>query len=295
MLTNQYAEGYWSPLLRRLRFVDVIGDPRDRARQEPLRRRIRERAAAPLEVRAPTPRCWPRSRNRRPHPPVAGNRERQCTLTHGMKALNFSGKLYEAHAYGVDESGRVDMDDVRAGARGEARRADRRVVGVPAFVNFARFREIADEVGDPVEVDMAHFAGLVAAGLHPSRCRTRMSRRRRCTRRSADRARASSSPTTRGSGEEDQLERVPRPAGRAAHARDRGEGDRVQARGDARVQGPAGRTKRGAAILASRLTADDAKAAGIDVLTGGTDVHLAVLVDLRTSSSRAKTRRTGCT
>ena len=54
------------------------------------------------------------------------------------------------------------------------------------------------------------------------------------------------------------------------------------------------RTIRGAQILAERLTAPDAKAAGVDVLTGGTDVHL-VLVDLRTRRSTARERRTSCT
>jgi glycine hydroxymethyltransferase len=83
--------------------------------------------------------------------------------------LNFSGKLYEAHAYGVDDRGYVDMDDVRAKAL-EIKPAVI-IAGWSAYpreLDFPRFREIADEVGALLMVDMAHFAGLVAAGEHPS-------------------------------------------------------------------------------------------------------------------------------
>ena len=90
-------------------------------------------------------------------------------LTHGMR-LNVSGKLYDVVPYGVDrESGLVDMDQVAALAR-EAR-PKLIVAGWSAYprqLDFAAFRAIADEVGALLMVDMAHFAGLVAAGLHPS-------------------------------------------------------------------------------------------------------------------------------
>jgi glycine hydroxymethyltransferase len=89
-------------------------------------------------------------------------------LTHGMK-LNFSGKLYEAHAYGVDERGYVDMDDVRAKAL-EIKPAVL-IAGWSAYpreLDFARFREIADEVGAKLWVDAAHFIGLVAGQAIPS-------------------------------------------------------------------------------------------------------------------------------
>src|SRR5690554_3844049 len=90
-------------------------------------------------------------------------------LTHGMK-LNFSGKLYEVAAYGVDEkTHRLDMDEVRKQALAE--RPDVIIAGwsaYPRHIDFAAFREIADEVGAKLWTDMAHFAGLVAAGLHPS-------------------------------------------------------------------------------------------------------------------------------
>src|SRR5947209_9741585 len=90
-------------------------------------------------------------------------------LTHGMK-LNFSGRLYDIAAYEVDrETSVVDMDEVARIAR--ERRPKMILAGwsaYPRVLDFARFREIADEVGAYLMVDMAHFAGLVAAGLHPN-------------------------------------------------------------------------------------------------------------------------------
>jgi glycine hydroxymethyltransferase len=90
-------------------------------------------------------------------------------LTHGMK-LNASGRLYEIVTYGVDrETSRIDMDEVARIAREQQPKMI--VAGwsaYPRHLDFPRFREIADEVGAYLFVDMAHFAGLVAAGLHPS-------------------------------------------------------------------------------------------------------------------------------
>jgi glycine hydroxymethyltransferase len=90
-------------------------------------------------------------------------------LTHGMK-INVSGRLYTIAAYEVDrESSRIDMDQVAALAR--EHKPKMIVAGWSAYprqLDFAAFREIADEVGALLFVDMAHFAGLVAAGLHPS-------------------------------------------------------------------------------------------------------------------------------
>ena len=90
-------------------------------------------------------------------------------LTHGMK-LNASGRLYEIVTYGVDrETSLIDMDEVARIAREQ--RPKMIVAGWSAYprqLDFVRFREIADEVGAYLFVDMAHFAGLVAAGLHPS-------------------------------------------------------------------------------------------------------------------------------
>jgi len=90
-------------------------------------------------------------------------------LTHGM-SLNFSGKLYKVVHYGLDRATeRIDFGQVRALAK--EHRPKVIVVGASAYprtLDFATFREIADSVGAVVVVDMAHIAGLVAAGLHPS-------------------------------------------------------------------------------------------------------------------------------
>ncbi len=90
-------------------------------------------------------------------------------LTHGMK-LNASGRLYEIVTYGVDrETSTIDMDEVARIAREQ--RPKMIVAGwsaYPRHLDFPRFREIADEVGAYLFVDMAHFAGLVASGHHPS-------------------------------------------------------------------------------------------------------------------------------
>jgi glycine hydroxymethyltransferase len=90
-------------------------------------------------------------------------------LTHGMK-INVSGKLYDIAPYEVDpQTSLIDMDEVARIAR--ERRPKLLLAGWSAYprqLDFARFRAIADEVGAYLMVDMAHFAGLVAAGLHQS-------------------------------------------------------------------------------------------------------------------------------
>ena len=90
-------------------------------------------------------------------------------LTHGSP-VNFSGRLFNIVSYGVQrETGRIDYDEVASLAREHKPNAI--VAGASAYpraIDFARFREIADEVGAKLVVDMAHIAGLVAAGLHQS-------------------------------------------------------------------------------------------------------------------------------
>ncbi len=90
-------------------------------------------------------------------------------LTHGSP-VNFSGTLFRATSYGVrEDTGRIDYDQVRAVARRERPRI--LVGGGSAYarvIDFAALRSVADEVGAVLVVDMAHFAGLVAAGIHPS-------------------------------------------------------------------------------------------------------------------------------
>ncbi|MBL8242463.1 MAG: serine hydroxymethyltransferase [Bryobacterales bacterium] len=92
-------------------------------------------------------------------------------LTHGHK-LNFSGKLYNVVGYGVrKEDERIDYDQLRAKA--EESKPKMIIAGASAYpriIDFAKFREIADSVGAIFLVDMAHFSGLVAAGLYPNPC-----------------------------------------------------------------------------------------------------------------------------
>lgn len=89
-------------------------------------------------------------------------------LTHGSP-VNFSGKLYNFVSYGVDENGFIDYDALRAQAIAE--KPEMIVSGASAYsrtIDFPRIREICDEVGALMMVDMAHIAGLIAAGVHPS-------------------------------------------------------------------------------------------------------------------------------
>lgn len=90
-------------------------------------------------------------------------------LTHGSK-VNFSGRLYNTVGYGLNpETGLIDYDEVARLA--EEHHAKIIVAGYSAYsqiLDFQKFREIADHVGAYLMVDMAHFAGLVAAGLHPN-------------------------------------------------------------------------------------------------------------------------------
>ncbi|WP_016853742.1 serine hydroxymethyltransferase [Halomonas smyrnensis] len=89
-------------------------------------------------------------------------------LTHGAKP-NFSGKHYNAVQYGIDENGRIDYEQVAELAREHQPKMI--IAGFSAYsqiIDWAKFREIADEVGAYLLVDMAHIAGLVAAGVYPS-------------------------------------------------------------------------------------------------------------------------------
>ncbi|HHY96846.1 MAG TPA: serine hydroxymethyltransferase [Acholeplasma sp.] len=90
-------------------------------------------------------------------------------LTHGYK-LSFSGRFYEAYHYGVSkQTGMIDYEEVLKIAKDVQPKMI--IAGASAYsriIDFKKFREIADEVGAYLFVDMAHIAGLVAAGLHPS-------------------------------------------------------------------------------------------------------------------------------
>lgn len=204
-------------------------------------------------------------------------------LTHGMK-LNFSGKFYNAAAYGVDPTTfRVDMDRVRDAAL--EHRPTVLIAGWSAYprqLDFAAFREIADEVGAKLWVDMAHFAGLVAAGLHPSPVphadvvSTTVHKTLGGPRsglilsRDTEYAKKLNSAVFPGQQGGPLMHVIAAKATAFKIAATEEFRDRQQ------------RTLDGARVLAERLTAPDARAAGVDVLTGGTEVHL-VLADLRES------------
>ncbi|MGF7121246.1 serine hydroxymethyltransferase [Rhodococcus sp. TAF43] len=203
-------------------------------------------------------------------------------LTHGMK-LNFSGKLYEVASYGVREDTHVvDMDQVRETALAE--RPQVLIAGwsaYPRHLDFAAFRSIADEIGAKLWVDMAHFAGLVAAGLHPSPVphadvvsttvhKTLGGPRSGMILAKKEWAKKLNSAVFPGQQGGPLMHAI---AAKAVAMKIAGT-DEFKARQE--------RTLAGSKILAERLGGADVAGNGISVLTGGTDVHL-VLVDLRHS------------
>jgi glycine hydroxymethyltransferase len=205
-------------------------------------------------------------------------------LTHGMK-LNFSGRLYNAVAYGLDpETFLVDMNVVRDLAL--EHKPQVLIAGWSAYsrhLDFAAFREIADEVGAKLWVDMAHFAGLVAAGVHPSPVPY------------ADVVSTTVHKTLGGprsglilSRDEELGKKLnsavfPGQQGGPLMHVIAGKATAFKLAATPEFKERQERTIRGAQILAERLTEADATQAGVGVLTGGTDVHL-VLVDLRNST-----------
>ncbi len=201
-------------------------------------------------------------------------------LTHGMR-LNFSGKMYEAHAYELNaETHLIDMDIVRARAH-EVKPAVL-IAGWSAYsqhLDFAEFRKIADEVGAKLWVDMAHFSGLVAAGLHPNPVpfadvvsttvhKTLAGPRSGLILCKAEYAKKIDSAVFPGQQGGPLMHVVAAKAVAFKAAMTDEFKDRQK------------RTIEGAAIIANRLTQADVVANGVQVLTGGTQVHL-VLVDLR--------------
>ena len=202
-------------------------------------------------------------------------------LTHGMK-INFSGRLYEVAAYTVEkDTKRLDMDKVREMAL--AQRPQVLIAGwsaYPRHLDFQAFRSIADEVGAYLWTDMAHFAGLVAAGLHPSPVPY------------SDVTSTTIHKTIGGPRSGMILSRDAEAFGKklnsAVFPGQQGgplmhvvaaKAVALKIAGTPEFKDRMQRVLNGAQILAERLGAPDCKAAGIDLLTGGTDVHL-VLVDL---------------
>ncbi len=199
-------------------------------------------------------------------------------LTHGMR-LNYSGKTFNVVPYHVADDGRVDMEEVERLAREHRPRMI--VAGWSAYprtLDFARFRAIADEIDAYLFVDMAHFAGLVAAGLHPN---------------PVPHAHVTTSTTHKTLGgprggiiltNDDAIAKQINSAvfpglqgGPLEHVIAAKAVAFLMASGE-EFKHRQRRTLEGAQILADRLTREDARQVGIKVLSGGTDVHL-VLVD----------------
>ncbi len=166
ILTNKYAEGY--PGKRYYGGCEVVDVAEELARQ-----RAKELFGADYV-------------NVQPHSGAQANMAVQFTvlepgdtvmgmsldhgghLTHGSP-VNFSGKYFNIVPYGVNDQGFIDYDNVKAIAK--ECKPKMIIAGASAYartIDFAKFREIADEVGALLMVDMAHIAGLVAAGIHPS-------------------------------------------------------------------------------------------------------------------------------
>ncbi|HEY2061425.1 MAG TPA: serine hydroxymethyltransferase [Amycolatopsis sp.] len=200
-------------------------------------------------------------------------------LTHGMK-INFSGKLYNVVAYHVDkETGIVDLAEIeRLAVEHKPKLIIAGWSAYPRQLDFAAFRRIADQVDAKLMVDMAHFAGLVAAGLHPSPVphadivtttthKTLGGPRGGlilCREELAKKVNSAVFPGQQGG----PLEHVI--AAKAVALK-------IAATEEFRERQE--RTLAGSRILADRLSRSDCAEAGVRVLTGGTDVHL-VLVDL---------------
>jgi glycine hydroxymethyltransferase len=203
-------------------------------------------------------------------------------LTHGMR-INFSGKLYRVVPYHVSETDhRIDMAEVERLA--VEHRPKLIIAGWSAYprqLDFAEFRRIADLVGAYLMVDMAHFAGLVASGLHPNPVphahivtttthKTLGGPRGGVILSTADLAKKINSAVFPGQ-QGGPLEHVI--AAKAVAFKMAAQPEFAE-----RQQ----RTLEGARILAERLLQPDLTEAGVSVVTRGTDVHL-VLVDLRDS------------
>jgi glycine hydroxymethyltransferase len=204
-------------------------------------------------------------------------------LTHGMK-INFSGKLYNVVAYHVDkETGIVDLEEIeRLATEHKPKLIIAGWSAYPRQLDFAEFRRIADLVEAKLMVDMAHFAGLVAAGLHPNPVphadivtttthKTLGGPRGGiilCRQELAKKINSAVFPGQQGG----PLEHVI--AAKAVALK-------IAASEEFKERQQ--RVLEGSKILAERLSRQDCADAGVRVLTGGTDVHL-VLVDLVNST-----------
>jgi glycine hydroxymethyltransferase len=275
VLTNKYAEGYpGKRYYGGCEFVDVAEDLAiDRAKElfGADHANVQPHAGAQANAAAFHALLAPGDR-------ILGMKlDHGGHLTHGMK-INFSGRLYDIVAYGVsDEDSRVDMNALARLA--EEFRPKLILAGWSAYprqLDFARFREIADSVGAYLMVDMAHFAGLVAAGEHPSPVphadvvtttvhKTLGGPRSGLILCRGEHQKKIDSAVFPGQQGGPLMHVVAAKAVALKIAQSELFRERQR------------RTRAGAAAIAEELTA-----AGVEVLTGGTDVHL-VLVDLRDS------------
>ena len=208
-------------------------------------------------------------------------------LTHGSPA-NQSGKLYNMVAYGVDDNGYIDYEDVRQKAiENKPKMIIAGASAYPRAIHFDKFAEIAKEVGAYLFVDMAHIAGLVAAGEHQNPMEY------------ADVVTTTTHKTLRGprggcilTNDEALAKKLnsaifPGTQGGPLMHVIAGKAVAFKVAATPEFKDRMQRTLDGAKILAERLMADDVKNNGISVLTGGTDVHL-VMVDLRNSEMDGK-------
>jgi len=277
VLTNKYAEGYpGKRYYGGCEFVDVIEQLAiDRAKSlfGAEHANVQPHAGAQANTAVYHALLQPGDRIMGLSLPHGGH------LSHGMK-INVSGRLYDIVPYEVSpEDHRIDMDEVERLAK--EHRPKLLLAGwsaYPRVLDFPRFREIADEVGALLMVDMAHFAGLVAAGIHPSPVphadvvtstvhKTLGGPRSGlilCREEYAKKINSAVFPGQQGGPLEHAI------AAKAV-AFKIAASDLFKERQE--------RTVAGAKVLAEELlTAGE----GVNVLTGGTDVHL-VLVDLRES------------
>ncbi|WP_304455848.1 serine hydroxymethyltransferase [Nocardiopsis sp. YSL2] len=200
-------------------------------------------------------------------------------LTHGMR-INYSGKILNAVAYHVREhDGTVDYDEVAALAKEHQPKMI--VAGWSAYprrLDFERFRQIADETGALLMVDMAHFAGLVAAGLHPNPVPL-ADVVTTTTHKTLGGPRGGMILSTAALGKKINSAVFPGMQGGPLEHVIAAKAVSFKVAASEAFAERQRRTVAGAKLLAERLTRPDMTEAGVKVLTGGTDVHL-VLVDL---------------
>ena len=283
VLTNKYAEGYpGKRYYGGCEIVDVAEELAIARAQGALRRRARQRAAALGIAGEHGGVLHPAQAGRHRARPEPGARR----PPDGGEPDELLGQLYKIVPYGVTkDTERIDMDQVRDLAR--QHRPKLIIAGGSAFpraIEFKPFREIADEVGAALMADIAHPAGLVAAGLHPSPVPY------------ADFVTTTTHKTLRG------------PRGgmvmcRAAYAKDL---DRIvlpgiqggplmhviaaKAVAFREAQTPEWRAYQGQIVKNAKALAEAMLARGFRLVSGGTDTHL-LLVDLTPAASPARTRR----